>query len=166
MSRTQSHKFWKNWIPKKHFNKHFLCHLYEWTNFFFFFWETMNEQNWYLTNTKICQCYSEMKFKSEIPKFSQKSKKKKGHKTMTEKLRFCLILTLNKIKTSWSLIKPSAVSKWGRWGDEVKLTNMGEEAIWGFLREGKRGSTQERKRGSEVEDLFFIFFFCGFYTLT
>ena len=51
MNRTQSHKnkFWKNWIPKKYFNKHFLC-----------------------------QCYSEMKFKSEIPKFSQKSKKEKG----------------------------------------------------------------------------------------
>ena len=36
----------------------------------------MNEQNWYLTSTEICQRYSEMKFKSEIPKFSQKSKKK------------------------------------------------------------------------------------------
>ena len=60
----------------------------------------MNEQNWYLTSTEICHRYSEMKFKNEIPKFSQKSKKKKGHKTMTEKLGFCLILTLNKIKTS------------------------------------------------------------------
>ena len=122
----------------------------------------MKEQNWNLTNTEICQRYSEMKFKSEIPKFSQKSKQKKGQKTMTEKLGFCLILTLNKIKTSWSLKKPSAVSKWGRWWDEVKLTDMGEEAIWGFLREGKRGSTRERKRGSEVEDLFFIFFFFFF----
>ena len=66
----------------------------------------MKEQNWNLTNTEICQRYNEMKFKSEIPKFSQKSKKKKGHKTMTEKLGFCLILTLNKIKTSRSLKNP------------------------------------------------------------
>ena len=36
----------------------------------------MNEQNWYLTSTEICLRYSEMKSKSEIPKFSQKSKKK------------------------------------------------------------------------------------------
>ena len=149
MSRTQSHKFWKNWIPKKHFNKHFLCHLYERTIFFFFFLETMNEQNWYLTSTEICHRYSEMKFKSEIPKFSQKSKKKKGHKTMTEKLGFCLILTLNKIKTSWSLKKPSAVSKRGRWWDEVKLTDMGEEAIWGFFKRRKKWSTRERERERE-----------------
>ena len=32
----------------------------------------MKEQNWYLTSTEICQRYSEMKFKSEIPKISQK----------------------------------------------------------------------------------------------
>ena len=36
----------------------------------------MKEQNWYLTSTEICQRYSEIKFKSEIPKISQKSKKK------------------------------------------------------------------------------------------
>ena len=87
----------------------------------------MKEQNWYLTSAEICQRYSEMKFKSEIPKISQKSKKKKGHKTMTEKLGFCLILTLNKIKTSWSLKNPLAVSKWGRQWDEVKLMDWGEE---------------------------------------
>ena len=34
----------------------------------------MKEQNWYLTSTEICQRYSEMKFKSEIPKISQKEK--------------------------------------------------------------------------------------------
>ena len=93
----------------------------------------MKEQNSYLTSIEICQRYSEMKFQREIPKFSQKSKKQKGHKTMKEKLGFCLIFTLNKIKTSWSLKKPSAVSKWGRWWDEVKLMDMGEEAIWGFF---------------------------------
>ena len=37
----------------------------------------MNEQNWYLTSTEIFLRYSEMKSKSEIPKFSQKSKKEK-----------------------------------------------------------------------------------------
>ena len=93
----------------------------------------MKEQNRYLTSIEICQRYSEMKFKSEIPKISQNSKTKKGHKTMTEKLGICLILTLNKIKTSWSLKKPSAVSKWGRRWNEVKLTYMVEEAIWGFF---------------------------------
>ena len=36
----------------------------------------MKEQNRYLTSIEICQRYSEMKFKSEIPKISQKSKKK------------------------------------------------------------------------------------------
>ena len=36
----------------------------------------MKEQNWYLTSTEICQRYSQIKFKSEIPKISQKSKKK------------------------------------------------------------------------------------------
>ena len=41
-----------------------------------------------------------MKYKSEIPKFSQNSEKKKEHKSMTERLGFCLILILNKIKTS------------------------------------------------------------------
>ena len=135
--------------------------------FFFFFWETMNEQNWYLTSTEICHCYSEMKFKSEIPKFSQKSKKKKGHKIMTEKLGFCLILTLNKIKTSWSLKKPSAVSKRGRWWDEVKLTDMGEEAIWGFFKRRKKWRTRERERGREDMKLeritcFSFFFFWAF----
>ena len=124
----------------------------------------MNEQNWYLTSTEICHCYSEMKFKSEIPKFSQKSKKKKGHKIMTEKLGFCLILTLNKIKTSWSLKKPSAVSKRGRWWDEVKLTDMGEEAIWGFFKRRKKWSTREREREDmklERITCFSFFFFFG-----
>ncbi|KAM3695222.1 hypothetical protein ACJW30_07G113400 [Castanea mollissima] len=56
------------------------------------------EQNWYLTSAGVCQRYSEMKFKSEIPKFFQQFKKKKGNKTMTQKLGICLILTLNKKK--------------------------------------------------------------------
>ena len=125
----------------------------------------MKEQNWYPTSIKMCQRYSETKFKSEIPKFSQKSKKKKRHKTVIEKLGFCLILTLNKIKTSWSLKKPLAVSKWGHRWDEVKLKEWGEEeAIW----DGERGSTRERERiwSWERPTNFSFFFFFGFYILT
>ena len=76
---------------------------------------------------------------------------------MTEKLGICLILTLNKIKTIWSFKKPSAVSKWRRrWDGVKKLTDMGEEAIWVFLREG----AHERERGYEVERDPPIFRFC------
>ena len=75
----------------------------------------------------MCQRYSETKFKSEIPKFSQKIKKEKEAQNSDREIRLCLILTLNKIKTSWSLKNPLAVSKWGRQWDEVKLMDWGEE---------------------------------------
>ena len=98
----------------------------------------------------LFQRYNEMNFKSESPKFFQQFKKKKGNKTMTEKLGICLILTLNKIKKIWSFKNPQRWVNEGRQWDEVKkLMDMGEEAIWVFFFKGR--STRERER--EREDM-------------
>ena len=112
----------------------------------------------------MCQRYSEMKFKSEIPKFIQQFKKKKGDKTMTEKLGICLILTLNKIKTIWSFKKPLAVSKWGTpmgWSEEID--GHGRRSNLSFF---KGRSTRERERERERESwerpTYFSFLFLAF----
>ena len=47
----------------------------------------MKEQNWYPTSIEMCQRYSEMKFKSEIPKFSQKIKKEKEAQNSDREIR-------------------------------------------------------------------------------
>ena len=150
-----------------------------WKNIFFFFF--LFEKLW--TNkigTSPAQKFAYVTVNWNLRAKFQNFLKNQKRKTMTEKLGFCLILTLNKIKTSWSLKKPSAVSKWGRWWMKWSWRTWEKKKSEVFLREGKRGSTRERerererKRGREDMNLreritcfsFFFFFFFGFYILT
>ena len=74
----------------------------------------------------MCQRYSEMKFKSEIPKFFQQFKKEKGEQNNDTEIRHLLDIYL---KQNQNNLIHLFLNEGRRWDEVKKLTDMGEETI-------------------------------------